>query len=353
MDGPGAHFFHACSEIGLETQQAVSRTDQAVQARLVLPQFLQELQSVGIVHLGQLGFDLGANSHHRRVLLGGKGFQAVQERVVLEAVFRHVGHKHGGLCGDEEELLEFDTLFFAEIDGAHRLGVVQSRLALFQNRHLLDGFFVTRAGDFAHAMNGFFNSGQIGQAQLGLNDFDVCNRVHLVGDVDDVVVFKAAHHVDDGVGFTDVRQKFVAQAFARAGTSHQAGNVHELHNGGHDALGLDDCRQLLQAQIGHLDHAGVGLDGAKGVVLSGNAGFGQGVEKGGFAHIGQTHDAAFEAHGKSPYKSRPQLHCRAQHWRVRDARHAQLSCGQSAGYAVKKRARRALDVRVLSWGECR
>jgi hypothetical protein len=50
--------------------------------------------------------------------------------------------------------------------------------------------------------------------------------------------------------------------------------------------------------IGHLDHAGVGLNGAKGVVLGGNAGFGQGVKKGGFAHIGQTHDAAFEAHGR-------------------------------------------------------
>jgi hypothetical protein len=36
---------------------------------------------------------------------------------------------------------------------------------------------------------------------------------------------------------------------------------------------------------------------ALGVVLSGNAGFGQGVKKGGFAHVGQTHDAAFEAHG--------------------------------------------------------
>lgn len=36
---------------------------------------------------------------------------------------------------------------------------------------------------------------------------------------------------------------------------------------------------------------------ALGVVFSGDASFGQGVEKGGFAHIGQTYDAAFEAHG--------------------------------------------------------
>ena len=112
-----------------------------------------------------------------------------------------------------------------------------------------------------------------------------------------VVVFKAAHHIDGGVGFANVCQEFVAQAFASAGTGHQARNVHKLHNGGHDALGGDDGRQLLQARIGHFHHASIGLNGAKRVVFGRNASFGQGVEKGGLAHVGQAHNAAFEAHG--------------------------------------------------------
>jgi hypothetical protein len=57
--------------------------------------------------------------------------------------------------------------------------------------------------------------------------------------------------------------------------------------------------ELVQARIGHFHHADVGLDGAEGIVLGGDAGLGQGVEKSGLAHVGQAHDAAFEAHGNS------------------------------------------------------
>ena len=129
-------------------------------------------------------------------------------------------------------------------------------------------------------MQAFFNRCQIGQAQLGLDDFDVVDRVDLTGDVDDVVVLKAAHHVDGGVGLADVLQELVAQAFPGAGTCHQTGNVDKLHNGGDDALWRDDVGQLLQARVWHFDDADVGLDGAKRVVFSGDAGLGQGVEQG-------------------------------------------------------------------------
>ena len=76
-----------------------------------------------------------------------------------------------------------------------------------------------------------------------------------------------------------------------------------------------------------------------GVILSRDTGFGQGVEKGGFADVGQTHDAAFEAHGKSPYKSRPQLNNRAQHRHGRGARPVQMRGNQSAERTVQKSRR--------------
>ena len=90
-------------------------------------------------------------------------------------------------------------------------------------------------------MQGFFNGGQIGQAQLGLDDFDVVNRIDLARDVNHVVVFKAAHHVDDGVGFADVREEFVAQPFAGAGACDQTGNIDELDNGALDFLRVHDA----------------------------------------------------------------------------------------------------------------
>jgi hypothetical protein len=93
------------------------------------------------------------------------------------------------------------------------------------------------------------------------------------------------------------RKELVAQAFALAGASHQAGDVDELDDGRQDALGLDDLGQRLQPRVGQLDHADVGLDGAERVVLGGDAGLGQGVEQGGLADVGQADDAALQAHG--------------------------------------------------------
>ena len=53
-------------------------------------------------------------------------------------------------------------------------------------------------------MQGFFSGLHIGQGKLSFNHLNIGNRIDAASDVDDVVVFKAAHHVDDGVGFADV-----------------------------------------------------------------------------------------------------------------------------------------------------
>ena len=173
MDGPGTHFFDARSEVGLQTQQGVSRANQAVQAGFVLAQLFQKHLTVFVAHLAHLGFKLGANCHHGCVLRCGVFFQAIEQWVVLKAIFGHVGHKHGGLGGDQEKLFQQRQLFFAEVDGAHGLGVVECGLTLLQDGHQLDRLFVARAGGFGHAVQGFFNGRQVSQTQLGLDDLDV------------------------------------------------------------------------------------------------------------------------------------------------------------------------------------
>ena len=228
----------------------------------------------------------------------GKRFQTVEQGVVLKTIFGHIGHKHGGLGGDQEKLFEQRQFFFAEIDGANWFGVVQRGLALFQNRHQFDRLFVAGTRGFGHPLQGFLNRGQIGQTQFGLNHFNVSNWVDLAGHVNHIGVFKTTHHIDGGIGFANVCQKFIAQTFTRAGTCHQTGDVDKLHNRRHHALWRDDVGELLQARVRHFHHPHIGLDGAKGVILSRNARFGQRVEQGGFAYIGQAHDAAFQTHTK-------------------------------------------------------
>ena len=162
----------------------------------------------------------------------------------------------------------------------------------------LGGVLVARAGFFLFAVDGFFDGAHVGQRQLGLDHGDVVERADLAGDVDHVRVFKAAHHVDDGVGFADVRQELVAQAFALGCAGDQAGDVDEFHCCRKDAFRLDDVCQRLQARIGHFDHADVRFDGAERIVFGGDARLGQGIEQGRFTDVGQADDAAFEAHDK-------------------------------------------------------
>ncbi|MNC10884.1 hypothetical protein D3C75_585650 [compost metagenome] len=141
---------------------------------------------------------------------------------------------------------------------------------------------------------------EVGEDQFQVDDLDVALGVDAVGDVNHVLVFEAAHHVSNGVGFADVGQELVAQAFTFRGTSHQAGDVDELHGGRQDAVWLDDFSQGIQARIGHRHDAAVRLDGAEGEVLRRDARLGQGVEQGGLADVGQADDAAIETHGYSP-----------------------------------------------------
>ena len=108
--------------------------------------------------------------------------------------------------------------------------------------------------------------------------------------MDDILVIKAADHVDDGVGHADVAQKLVAQALAPGGALHQSGDVHELDDGGGGLFGVIHLRQLVQPVVGHGHHAHVGVDGAEGIVGALRAGVGDGVEQGRFANIRKTHN---------------------------------------------------------------
>ena len=83
---------------------------------------------------------------------------------------------------------------------------------------------------------------QVGERQLGVDDLDVGQRIDAAGDVHDVVVLEAAHHVRDRIGLADVREELVAEALALRGAGHQAGDVDELDRRRHDLLRAARCR---------------------------------------------------------------------------------------------------------------
>ena len=84
----------------------------------------------------------------------------------------------------------------------------------------------------------------------------------------------------------------------------QTGNIDEFGDRRYDALWLDDCGELGQALVGHFDDPDRRINGAEGVIFRSHAGFGQRVEKSGFADIRQTDDSTFETHGEVPEKTK-------------------------------------------------
>ena len=246
-----------------------------------------------------ISFDCRADRDHRRVFRRRELHDRVEMRIILEAVFLHIGHVHGRFRRDQAERLERRLLFVRQIQRAHRLRLIQLRAHLFQHRGVLDGFLVVaRLGRLGIACERLFNRGEVGEREFGVDDLDVRQRVDLVRDVNHVLVFEAAHDVRDGVRFADVREELVAEAFALARARHQTGDVDEFHDCRQDALRLDDFRQRFQARVRHFDDPDVRLDRAERIVLGGDARLRQRIEQGGLADVRQADDAAFEAHGK-------------------------------------------------------
>ena len=96
--------------------------------------------------------------------------------------------------------------------------------------------------------------------------------------------------MNNGVGLPDVGQKLVAKPRALTGALHQTGNVHKLNDRRGLFIRLIDFRQLVQPGIRYGHHAHVGVDGAERIVGALRACIGDGVEQGGLAHIGESHD---------------------------------------------------------------
>ena len=238
------------------------------------------------------------------MLLGGAGLHQREVGVVLDAaqqvVLAHIAGVDHRLGGQQTHLLQglgLGLVVRVGGKGAGGLAGFQMVCQLLQPGGLGTGSLVAGLGGLGLTAQTVADHLQVGQDQLhvdGLNVPDGVHRlrlVHVLHHMDDVVVVKAAHHMDNGVAFPDMAQELVAQARALGGTLHQAGNVHKLHNGRGLFVGFPDLGQLVQPRVRHRDNAGVGLDGAEGIVgCLGVLGVGQRIEQSGLAHIGQSDD---------------------------------------------------------------
>ena len=280
----------------VQAEQPIAGAHHPRKAGFVEAQVGEELVPVGVVQLADLGFDLRAHGHHDGAVFLGEGGHLVEQRVVREAVFVDVGDEHHRLLGDEVALAQGGELVRRQAEGAHRLASVQALSHAVENGEHGAGVLVASIGDALVAVVDALGGLQVGERKLQVDDRDVVGRRDAPRHVHHVGVAEAAHHVGDGVGLADVREELIAEPFALRRAGDEAGDVHELHRARHHPRRRDDCRQAVEARIGHRHHAGVRFDGAERKVLGVDGGAREGVEERGLADVRQADDAALESH---------------------------------------------------------
>ena len=147
----------------------------------------------------------------------------------------------------------------------------------------LDFFFKTR--------DGFFQSLQVGQNQLGVDGLEVVLWVDFARDVDDVGVGESSDDLCDCVGFTNVREELVAQTLAFGRPLDDSGDVDERHRRRQDSLTAENRRQHVQSGVGQVDHTHIRFNRREGIVRREYVVARQRIEQGGLSHIGKSDDS--------------------------------------------------------------
>ena len=111
--------------------------------------------------------------------------------------------------------------------------------------------------------------------------------------MDDIVVFKTADDVDDGVDFPDMGQELVPEALALGRPFDETGDVHEFDGRRHDGFRMVELCQQVEPLVRDSDDADVRFDRAERVVRGLCARVGNGIEERTFPDVGKPDDTKF------------------------------------------------------------
>ena len=253
--------------------------DDAVETGFGQAQFLQEFGGFFGVEFGDFGFDGGADRDHVGAFRGGEFSDYIQMRIVFETVFGDVGDIQHRLGGDQMQFFQPAALVSCISKLRAWLPFLDMRLHRCMNANLaLASLSLDLASLPARSVWRSIDSMSASSSSVLMVSMSLSGS--MVADVHDIVVFKAAHDLGNGVGFADMAEKLVAQSFALRGACDEAGNVDKFHRRRHDFFRLHDIGELLQARVRHFDYADVRIDRTKRIVFRGDTCPGQRIEQG-------------------------------------------------------------------------
>jgi len=98
--------------------------------------------------------------------------------------------------------------------------------------------------------------------------------------MDNVLVLKAAHHMQHRVHLPDVAEKLIAQPLALRRAFDQPGDIDELHLRRYGLARFSKRGEDVQPFVRHRHHADIRLNGAERIIFRRDGRCGQGIEDG-------------------------------------------------------------------------
>ena len=153
-----------------------------------------------------------------------------------------------------------------------------------------------------YAVLAFLERRQIGQHQLGVDDFNVADWIDFARDVMNVATFKTTDDFHDRVHFANMIKELIAESFTRAGAFDQTGDIDKLNRRRRDLLRMRHLGEFRQTRIRHGNDAEVGLDRAKRIIFRRRlVRAGDCIKQCGLANVRQTYDSCAQ-HKRGRYR---------------------------------------------------
>ncbi len=277
---PRTNLFHTGCEVGVQLKQVVGLANQAIYPRLLELEVVKEHAALLVgFEFGDVGLGRRSQVKHASTFFDSHCAHLFNPGVsCFGGRLFDVADVHHGLVRKQLVVGDPGIFFFGTVKATNRLALLDVLLESFAHLYLSPTLSGSALGGLASTIYALFKGFKVLELQLKIYGFFVAKRIHAAVYVHDVVVLKAAQHVQKSIALPDVAQKLVAQAFSLAGSLDQACYVNNLHRGGNHALGIHDLGKGSRARVGHVHRAYVGLNGAKGKVCSVGLGVAQAVE---------------------------------------------------------------------------
>ena len=194
----------------IRPEQRVGGGDQALQSGFLQAVAGQILALLVARQFGELGFDLAADGGHGGVRAAGQRTVAVfllalvQAAGVLFADIEHVEHR---LLREELEAADALLVIGIELQLAQRLVGFEQRLAFHQQLEFaVELGILDLLAIFVQALQALLHHHEVAEDQLGLDVFQIAQRVHGALLVRNGLVGEEAQHVGERVDHAQARE---------------------------------------------------------------------------------------------------------------------------------------------------